>query len=520
MLIEAIHEWRARKGWLSDLKDPARWVFDWLYGGGDTSSGISVGPRNALESTPALRAIRLICEAMSSVPWNLMERDEEGRKKILRDDDTYFLLHSRPNEMMTSAVFRQVVQLHALTHGCGYVFIERNAVTRRPVALLPLDSGVTRALREKGRYFVRTHGDDGRAIELNPADVAQIPWLSWDGINGESPVRTGRRSLGLGMAAEESAAKFFGQGMLSSGVIEQVANNSLKPEGLDNLKKAIEAKFSGLANAHRPMLLEPGLTWKQASVDMDKAQAKELREMNVADVARIYGVPLHLLAAGDKTSTYASVEQFELIFIKHTMLPWYFLWEQEFDSKLLTREERKRRFTKFNLEGLLRGDKKSRAEANEIEARNGALFIDEWRDSEDRDPSGLPEAKQPLAMVSQLGLLKDIGKRPIEPKTAPASPTREENPSVRALYEQQARKCLRQLCDSLAKISAKFSNDRAAFETEIGKAIDRIAEDFSLFDSQIFARYKAQALATDCPASVLQVWKALKPDDILHEVPR
>ena len=513
MFIEAVREWR-QSDFASNLREPQGWLFD-AFGASRTSAGISVGPRSALESTPFLRGCRLICESLSSVPLNELEQLAESRqKRILRTDPVHWLVHAEPNEMMSSAVLRQVAQLHALTYGSGYIFIERNAATRRPLALLPLAPESTHAQLEKGRFFYETLGDDGRMIQLSPADVLCIPWLSWDGLRAESPARIGKRSLGLGIAAEESGARFFGQGMLPSVVIEQAPNTSLKAEGLENLKAAIKAQFTGKANWWSPLILQPGLTTKQLSVNPDDAQAKELRELNVSDVARLLGVPLHLLAAGDKTSTYASVEQFELIYVKHTMLPWFFLWEQELNRKLLFPEERATRFFKFNLEGLLRGDKQSRAAANEIEQRGGALTVNEWRDLEDRDPSDIPEADKPLIMASQLAPLDQVG-RPVEPPAGPAAPRREQE-LMRRLYEQQARRCVRQLTDSAARVAEKFKDNRDRFEAELRDAVNRIADDFAdVFERKHFDWFERQVREAAEIAVVLEFWKGFGTDILI-----
>jgi HK97 family phage portal protein len=492
----------------SGLANPQPWLWDTL-GAARTSAGVAIGPRTALESTPALRAIRLIGESLSSVPLNLMEQTAERQKRILREHPTHRLLHNEPNEMMSSAMLRQVIQLHSLTFGNGYIYVERNAATGRPAALLPLVPDQTRAVIDKSRYFVETYAN-GQRIELSPADVIHIPWLSWDGLHGESPVRIGKRTLGLGIAAEEASAKFFGQGMLQSGVIEQAAGTNLKQDALDNLKTAVEAKFGGLANAWRPMLLQPGMTWKSASIEPDKAQAKELRELNVADVARIYGVPLHLLASlSTGAQSYASVEQFGLIFVRHTMLPWYFLWEQELDRKLIDKSERARQFTKFNLDALLRGDKKSRAEGFEIELRNSALTTNEWRDLEDRDPFAIPEADEPLIMASQMAPLSQIGKQPLQPAAAPANPARD---AAKELLGHEARRCVRQLADSVARIAAKYKAEPAKYATEMRDIIQRIADDYvKVFDRQDFDWFAGQCADPATAMVAVEFWRKYGP---------
>ncbi|MGH9651795.1 MAG: phage portal protein, partial [Terriglobales bacterium] len=236
---------------------------------------------------------------------------------------------------------------------------------------------------------------------------------------------------------------------------------------------------------------------------------------------RIYGVPLHLLAAGDKTSTYASVEQFELIFVKHTMLPWYFLWEQELDSKLLDPAEQGRQFTKFNLDALLRGDKLSRAQANEVELRNGALYVNEWRDLEDRDPSAVAQADEPLILASQMAPLSQVGKQPKESPGVPPAPKRSEEELVARLYEQQARRCAQQMADSAAKIAARYADDPAKYVVEIHDAVGRIADDFErVFDRQHFEWFEGQCGSARAVPVASEFWRKYGPDVLMGAEPK
>jgi HK97 family phage portal protein len=497
MLIEKIREWRSGS---SILSVPQDWLFEAL-GHRRTGAGVSVTARNVLELSPALRAIRIICEALSMAPASLFEKSE-NKRVVLHDDPVQYLVHDEPNEMMSAPVFFQTVQLHTLTDGNGYAFIERHTATGRPAALLPLDAAVTRARRENGRFFYETH-EAGRTFTLDPADVIHIPWLSWDGVTGESPARVGKRSIGLGMAAEESGARFFGQGMLQNLIIEQTPGTTLQDGALAQLKEAIQSKFGGIANLWKPMILQPGLTARQISVDPDKAQARELRELNVADAARIWGVPLMLLMSLETgAQSYASVEQFELIFTKHTMLPWFVLWEKELKRKLLPRAERTSRFFKFNLDVLMRGDLLSRMQAHEIGIRTGLETVNEGRHIEDRDPYNIPEAESPLIMTSNLGPLSQVGKQPKEPQPAPAAPKRT---AAQRLLEHEARKCARQCAAAVARITERFSADRPGLERELTECYSRLSRDFSMFlefDSRIFATLHRLALenAPDLPS--------------------
>lgn len=513
MLTKIFLRHRERRG---DLRDPDRQLL--IAFGLDPENPIRLNPRTLVSYSPALRAIRIISEALSSAPLNKMEREitPEGRerKRVLRDDPVHFLVHDEPNEMMNSAVFRQVLMLHTLTYGNGFAFIERNLQTGRPVALLPLDPRSTRAVIRNGELFYQTT-EEGKNFFLSADDVLSIPWLSWDGVTGESPAYIARRSLGLGMAAEEAGLRFFEQGMLQNVAIEQQPGIALNETALENLKEAIRAKFSGLRNIWRPLVLQPGLSIKQMSVDLDKAQAKDILEMGVANVARIYGVPLHLLASmSTGAQSYASVEQFGLVFLKHTMLPWFTLWEQELNRKLLGRNEFGRRFFKFNVDFLARGDLLSRMQAHQIGINAGLLTINEGRALEDRDASDLPEADVPLIQASNLRPLSHIS---MENNGENSEPQPQRKKREKDILLWIARQCVQRLCDTGRKIFEKHGAQRDRLEAELRKGVERIQRDYSILPPERIRIFERQLLQTADPNVVFELWAATGAEMLLKE---
>ena len=84
-------------------------------------------------------------------------------------------------------------------------------------------------------------------------------------------------------------------------------------------------------------------------------------------------------------SCFSNIEQPSLEFLKYTLDPWIVRWEQAIRRALLSSEEKKKYFVKFNLEGLLRGDYQSRMNGYAIGRQNGWMSANDIRELENQD---------------------------------------------------------------------------------------------------------------------------------------
>ncbi|CDP51981.1 Phage portal protein [Devosia sp. DBB001] len=274
---------------------------------------------------------------------------------------------------MSSRTLRKTVQGHALLWGNGYLEIERNG-RGQSVGLYPLLPNVTRPVKENGEFFFRTT-IDGRNYRLPHDDVIHIMDQSQEGYVGISPIAMARQAIGMGLAMEEFGAKFFANDAKSGGFLVhpgRLSSNARRNiRGQDgetrpapeNPKAGLESQ-SGLDNAHRVKLLEEGMKFVQTTIPPEDAQFLGSREFQIAELARIYDVPLILLQSQEKTTSFgAGIEQLMIAFVRQTIDPWVDAWEQELNWKLFTEEERdKGYYVSFNMKAILRGDMKARSQ--------------------------------------------------------------------------------------------------------------------------------------------------------------
>jgi len=226
--------------------------------------------------------------------------------------------------------------------------------------------------------------DNGTDKIYAPEEILHIPGLGFDGLEGKSVIRMAREAIGLGLAVEEFGSRFFSNGAHPSGIVEYP--EGLKDDARKRLKEDLKNKFGGLGKSHNLMVFEHGMQYHQVSVPPDDAQFLESRKFQVHEIARIYRVPLYLLAELEHGASYNSVEMQSIDFVIHTVRPWLVRIEQVLNDKLISSKNNKN-YIEFVVEGLLRGDSKSRAEFYNKMFQVGAMSPNDIREKENMNPT-------------------------------------------------------------------------------------------------------------------------------------
>lgn len=377
----------------STLSRPKDW-FRQMFSGYRTNAGVSINEDNAMNITAVYAAQKVIFETIASLPLIVYKRDGDFKERAT-DHYLYPILHDQPNDEMTAFTFRELLQHHLLTWGNAFSEIEYDKAGRVR-ALWPLDPSQTVVERnqktQKLEYYTIT--PDGITYKLPRERVFHIPGLG-DGIVGKSPIRMHREALGLAKATEEFGARFFGDGANPSGIIEYPGK--LDDEAYERFKKDVREAHSGLSKSHRLMILEEGLKFHQTTIPPEDAQFLETRKFQLNEIARIYRVPPHMI--GDlERATFSNIEHQSIEFVVHTIRPWLVRWEQAIKMQLIPEKARKTFFAEFLIDGLLRGDIKSRYEAYATARQNGWLNADEIRRMENMNP--LPDGQGQIYLVN------------------------------------------------------------------------------------------------------------------------
>ena len=354
---------------------------------GGSSSGKFVTERSAMQMTAVYACVRILSEAIAGLPLHTYRYKDGGGKEKAVDHPLYQLLHDEPNPEMSSFVFRETLMTHLLLWGNAYAQIIRNG-KGEIIALYPLmPNKMTVSRDDKGQLYYTYQKsqeelpkDNKQTVVLAPSDVLHIPGLGFDGLVGYSPIAMAKNAIGLAIATEEYGSKFFANGASPSGVLEHPGTIK-DPE---RLRESWQNTFGGSRNSNKIAVLEEGLKFTPIAISPNEAQFLETRKFQINEIARIFRVPPHMVGDLEKSS-FSNIEQQSLEFVKYTLDPWVVRWEQSIHRSLLTEDEKKSYFVKFNVEGLLRGDYQSRMNGYATARQNGWMNANDIRELENLD---------------------------------------------------------------------------------------------------------------------------------------
>ena len=347
---------------------------------GSSASGKSVTPSSAVQVSAVYACVRVIAETIASLPLHVYEATDTGSRKA-PEHPLYRLLHDEPNAEMTSFVWRETMLSHLLLWGNAYCQIIRTGRNKIDsiYPLVPDQMEVDRDSRGSLTYTYTTR--EGKTYALKPEDVLHIPGLGFDGVVGYSPIALEKSAIGLGIAAEEYGSKFFSNGARPSGIL--VHPNTVKDPSA--LRASWNAAFTGSANAGKVAVLEENMHFEPLTMPNNEAQFLETRKFQVNEICRIFRVPPHMIGDLDR-ATFSNIEHQSISFAVHTIRPWLVRIEQAMNRALFADSEKGRFYVQFNLDGLMRGDYKSRMEGYAIARQNGWMSANDIRELENLNP--------------------------------------------------------------------------------------------------------------------------------------
>ena len=366
----------------STQKDASWWenVFDSLLKS-KTTSGITVTHETAMQASTVYACVRVLSETIASLPVMVFRRIKNGGKEAAQDHPLYPILHDSPNFLQTGFDFFELAVGNMNMRGNHFCFKGRNARGQIDQLFpLPPDYVTTEYKDSKITYLYRP--PDLPEQKYSADEIWHLKLMSKDGITGNSVISYAKESIGMTLAAQKFGSEMFSRKPVFSGVLR--TDKTLGDKARDNLMKSLDEykkeKRQGI------LILEEGLDWKLSGMTNEDAQYLQLRQFQVEEIARMFRVPCVLIGYADKTSTYASAEQFFLSFMTHTVRPWLVRLEQSANQNLLTEKERKEYFIEFKADGLLRGDTLSRYNAYTQALTSRWMSVNEVRGLENLNP--------------------------------------------------------------------------------------------------------------------------------------
>ena len=328
----------------------------------------------ALTLTAVWCAIRLLSESVSSLPCSVYTKQANGDKVEDTKSRIYNLLKYRPNNYQNKITFFEYIMMSICTDGNSYVQIVRDG-SGRPSQLIPISPDTVDVVINDGELFYQI---DSVGI-LDSADVLHFKTLTDDGIDGISPIDQCKKALSWGLNVEEFGDTFFKNGAKPSSVLS--TDRALSEQAIERLKNSFSNTYAKLKNSNSTIILEEGLAFKPISISPEQAQFLASRQFGIEEVARIFNVPPHMLKDLSKSS-FNNIEMQSQEFVTYTLMPYITRIENEMNYKLFRTNEVGKTFIEFNVNGLLRGDVKTRNEAYKTAITNGYMSINEVRQKE------------------------------------------------------------------------------------------------------------------------------------------
>jgi HK97 family phage portal protein len=336
-----------------------------------SASGVTVGLENALGIPAYWCGVNFISKTMASLPMQAFEKTDAGRVEIKGGISD--IVHSAVNEGMSSFEWRKYSYDQVFTGGRSFTWVERSAANK-VINLWPLDPQKTTVRRMDGKKFYQ-YRQNGKTITYDASEVIDIPYmLKSDMLQHRGPISQCRDVLGLAIAANEYGSRFFQNG----GVPPFAMTGPLSsPGALQRASQDLDLAVKQAAKDNRLALVMPsGHEIKPIGVDPEKTQLEQLQRFLIEQIARILGLPPVFLQ--DLThGTFTNTEQQDLFLVKHCISSLCRQFEDEINLKVFGRGSKK--YIEFNLDGLLRGDFKTRMDGYAQGIQHGIYMPNEAR---------------------------------------------------------------------------------------------------------------------------------------------
>jgi len=359
------------------LSDPAGLAA--LFGddyGSTSSADVTVTIDGALGVPAIWGAVNFLSNTLATLPLHIFTTGDDPARVTGPLAD---LLRDSPCEGWASFAWRRYLWDQVFTGGRFVGFIERNG-RGEVLNIWPLEPDRVTVERRGGivRYL---HRDGARTVVYGPSEVIDISFASKpDQIGHRSPIFTNRDSIGQMIAIERYAARFFRDGGVPPMVLQgPMSTPASVKHAADDLWAAFKRGFKGNRNV---VTIPLGHELKALGFEPLKGQMIEARKFGVVQAGRIYSLPPVFIQDLER-ATFSNTEQQDLHLVKHTIAHWARQFEDELNLKLFGRTGRKMT-VRLNLDGLLRGDFKTRMDGHATAIQHGISTPNEARKLENR----------------------------------------------------------------------------------------------------------------------------------------
>lgn len=381
-------------------------------------SDVALTDDRKLQISTVFSCIRLLTESIGSLPVCVYKRTANGREKD--DKHPVCRLLYEPNPFMTGQEFLESMAMQLVGWGNAYALIAKND-KGVPMEAWPLASSKMTVERVGYERIIYRYNHERGPVEYDSGKILHIKGFGGDGIIGLSPLSYAAQAVGLTVAAEKYSAAFFKNGGRPSGVLQ--VEKPLNPQQRKDIREKYAPLTGGdVGNGNGLWVLDAFAKYQPISISPDDAQLLVTRQLQVAEIARIFRIPLFLLMEMEKSTSWGTgLEQQNLAFLTYTLRPYLTRIENAMDRWLFSEKERAQYYVEFNVEGLLRGDSTARATFYSTMVQNGLMTRNEVREKENMAPHAGADALTAQTNLAPVDMLGKIAEKQAEPEPAPTA---------------------------------------------------------------------------------------------------
>ncbi len=378
-----------------------RW-YRQIWGGVPTQSGVNIDEDIALTYAAVFMIVSKYAKTMATLPVHVFERvSDRERQPVDHYLNEIFTTEAAPDT--TGLTLRETMQANVMLWGNAYAEIVRSHDMVTIQQLVPMPSREITPKRTTNGALVFEHRPEGGEARVLPADrVFRVPGLSLNGVAGLSKIGYMRESLGLGMAATDMAASYYGNSAFMGGFVQRAsdkeAGSKLSPDAGQQLVADLENKFRGAKKAFGIGLIRDGMKYESIKIPLVDAELLASRKASVIDMCGIFDMPpakIHRLEEGGKWN---NVAEQDTAWAKDSLLPECVRFEIAVRAQLLPPDGNL--YFRHNLAGIMRGAFMEQNEAFAIGRINGWFSVNDIRGYLDLNPiAGGDVYLEPLNMV-------------------------------------------------------------------------------------------------------------------------
>lgn len=450
-------------------------------------AGVRVTEDTALTYSAVFACVRVISEDIASLPWHVFEtrKDARGKDRVPKDPADW-LLSIQANPETSAYHFRETLIGHALTWGNGYAEIERDNAGR-PAWLWQLtpDRVDPARVRSTGELVYDVANDRAPNTVLRARDTFHLKGLGFDGLRGYSVINMASRTIGRGLALDETSTHFYENDSTPGGYLKHPGR--LSEDAQKQLRENFQNIHQGPKRRRVIGILCEGMEYKQTSIPPEDAQLIQQMQFQPEEICRWFRIMpqkiAHLLRL-----TFNNVEQLSIDHVTDTLTPWARRLESEGNIKLFGPVNIGRRYTKINFKGRLRGDTAAQTGFYTSMLDRGVFSINDVRELEDANP--VPNGDKRFVPLN-MQLLDNAGEQPsLEPSpvSEPTPPDEQDSEPVpttdRQSFDSVAlfkaiESCLQKEANSVRGFLARFKGKESEYADWVdGKLTDKVRENF------------------------------------------